>query len=197
MKSILLLNFLLISIFSAVRAQEKYRDIQSKVKTAEKAYSFNDPNYKFLYNIYTGFGRSDKLSLANLSKSNVGVAIVLSEPGSGLIVYPAKYTFGNNKVNISTIRSKTAGGLTEDMKDFVQKYLYKMEAVGSTKLFRQLMSDKPKTEGTFTQNSTEFIINEPNTLSFVRGDEDWMFVVSIDDQYKTLEKPRIIMYAFK
>lgn len=197
MKKILLFNILLISIFSAALAQEKYRDIQDKVKAAERVYSFNDPNYKFLYNIYKGFGRSDKLSLANLSKNNVGLAIVLSEPISGLVVYPAKYTFSNNKVNISAIRSKTTGGLTEDMIDYVQKYLHKIEEVGSTKLFRQLMSDKPKTEGTFTQNPTEFIINEPNTLSFVRGDEDWMFVVSIDDKYKTLEKPRIIMYAFK
>lgn len=197
MKNILLSNFLLIFIFNTALAQEKFWDIQNKVKTAEKAYSFSDPNYKFLYKISTGFGKSDKLSLANLSKNNVGIAIVLSEPGSGLVIYPAKYTFDKNQINISAIRSKTTGGITEDMKDYVQKYLYTMEEVGRTKLFKQLVSDKPKTEGILTQNSNEYIINEPNTLSFVRGDEDWMFVVSIDDKYKTLENPRIIMYAFK
>ena len=197
MKKILLFNFLLISIFNPALAQETYWNIQSKVKTAEKTYSFNDPNYKFLYAISTGFGKSEKLSLANLSKDNVGVAIVLSEPSSGLVVYPAKYTFDNNKINISAVRSKTTGGVTDDMKEYVQKYLYKMEEVGSTKLFRELLSDTPKTEGIFTQNSSEFIISEPNTLSFVRGDENWMFVVSIDDKYKTLKSPRIIMYAFK
>ena len=197
MKKIFLFNLLLISIFNPVLAQENYRDIQSKVRAAEKAYSFGDPNYKFLYKLSTGFGKSEKLSLANLSKNNVGVAIVLSDASSKLVVFPAKYTFDNNKINISAIRSKATGGLTEDMKDYVQKYLYKMEELGSTKLFRSLMSDKPKTEGIFTQNPTEFIINEPNTLSFVRGDEDWMYIVSIDNNYKTLEHPRIIMYAFK
>lgn len=197
MKKILLFNFLLISILNPALAQEKYMDIQSKVKTAEKAYSFSDPNYKFLRNMFTGFGKSEKLSLANLSKDNVGVAIVLSDLSSKLVVSPAKYTFDNNKINISAIRSKGTGGLNEDMKEYVQKYLYKMEEVGSTKLFRSLVLNKPKTEGVFTQNATEFIVNEPNTLSFVRGDEDWMYIVSIDNEYKTLENPRIIMYAFK
>lgn len=197
MKKILLFNFLFISTFNLALAQEKYADIQSKVKTATDAYSFNDPNYKFLRSIITGFGKSEKLTLSNFSKDNVGIAIVLSDLNAELVVSPAKYTFSNNKVNISAIRSKTTGGLTDDMKAYVEKYLYKMEEIGSTKLFRSLILNKPETEGTFTQNPNEFIVNEPNTLSFVRGDEDWMYVISIDNKYESQEKPRIILYAFK
>ena len=197
MKKTLLFSFLLISVFNLVSAQERYTEIQSKVNAAAKPYSFSDPNYKFLRAILNGFGRSEKLSHANFSKDNVGVAIVLSDQNSKLVVSPAKYTFDNNKVNISAIRSKSTGGLTDDMKEYVQKYLYKMEEIGSTKLFRSLMLNKPEPEGVFTQNPFEFIVNEPNTLSFVRGDEDWMYIVSIDNAYKTQEKPRIIVYAFK
>lgn len=197
MKKTMLFSLLLILTCKLTFAQEKYVNIQNKVKTAVNAFVYDKANYKFLQNILTGFEKSKKLSLSNFSKDNVGMAIVLSDQNTKLVIAPAKYTFDNNKVNISAIRSKTTGGLTDDMKEYVQKYLYNMEELGSTKLFRQLMLNKPEPEGVFKQNTTEFIVNEPNTLSFVRGDEDWMYAISIDNNYKTEEKPRIILYAFK
>ncbi|SHE44202.1 hypothetical protein [Pedobacter caeni] len=197
MKRTLLFNFLFISIFNIGQAQEKYADIQSKVKTVVNSYSSADPNYKFLSTMLTGFEKSKKLSLSNFSKDNVGIAIVLSDPEAKLVVFPAKYRFDNDKINVSAIRSRSTGGLTEDMKEYVQKYLYKMEEVGRTKFFSVLLRNRPEVQGTFTQNPAEFIVNEPNSISFVRGDENWMYVISIDNQYKSQEKPRVIIYAFK
>lgn len=195
MKKIPFFIFLFISITGF--AQQKYTDIQGKVKAAVHTYSTNDSNYKFLTKMLTSFEKAKKTGLSNFSKDHVGIAIVLSEENPELLIYPAKYTFNDNKINISAIRSKSTGGLTDNMKAYVQKYLYKIEETGSTKFFRSLVLNKPETEGTYTQNANEFIVNEPNSLSFVRGDEDWMHIISIDKQYKTLDKPRIILYAFK
>lgn len=195
MKKIFILTFLFLS--TAVLAQEKYTDIQGKVKAALKNYSTTDTNYKVLTTMLSNFEKAKKIGLSNFSKDNIGIAMVLSEEQPALLVWPAKYTFRNDMVNISAIRSKSTGGLTEDMKTYAYKYLHKMEEVGSTKLFRSLVFNKPQTEGTFTQNANEFIIDEPYSVSFVRGNEDWMYIVSIDNQYKTLDKPRIIIYTFK
>jgi hypothetical protein len=40
-------------------------------------------------------------------------------------------------------------------------------------------------------------VQEPDTLSFIRSDKDWTYIISMDIHYKTLSKPGIILYVFK
>ena len=178
-------------------AQEKFQNIQKKLDSTTLSYTKNGKTSSVLNAILTNFNQSKKFDIADLKKTNVGICIVLYENNPDLIVSPAKYSFDNDKINISAIGPQNPNELSGNMKDYVQKYLTQMESLGSNTLFSKLILKKFETEGTFFENNSEYVVNEPNTLSFIRGNEDWMFIISIEDTYYNLSDPRIIVYAFK
>ena len=190
-----ILILLLVSL--QVTAQETYQNNKEKVENAIQAYKKNGKINSHLNTILSNFEASERMDLKDLKKDNVGICILLSEDNPDLIISPAKYTFGNEKINISGIGSQNPSDLTDSMKEYVQTYLTAFESIGSTALFQKLILEEFATEGTLTENKTESIVQEPNTISFIRGDVDWMYVVSIEDDYKNAKKSRIIVYCFK
>lgn len=104
------------------------------------------------------------------------------------MIVPAKFSHDNELVNISAVNAKEA-----DMQDYVQKYLHIIETIGSTNLFRKMMLANFEAEGSYAESKTEIAVNGPLTLSFVRGNSDWMYIVSIDNQYNEDSNPRIII----
>ena len=83
------------------------------------------------------------------------------------------------------------------MQDYVQKYLHKIETIGSTNLFRKMMLATFEAEGDYFKNNSDIFVSEPLSISFIRGNSDWMYIVSIDAKYKEHPDYRIIVYAFK
>lgn len=193
------MKYALLLLFTSLQllAQDNYQNIKKDLEKTLQTYSKKGKETSYLNTIISNFNKSEKNELEDLKKDNVGVCIVLSEDNPDLIVSPAKYTFENDKINISAIGPQNPGQLPDHMKEYVQKYLTESESVGTTSLFQKLIFQKIPTEGILTENNTENIINEPNTLSFVRGNPDWMYIVSIDDQYKELANPRMIVYCFR
>lgn len=59
------------------------------------------------------------------------------------------------------------------------------------------MYGQSKLDGQFEENSDEIFVKEPGTLSFVRGTEDDMYIISIDEHFEANVNPRIIVYYFK
>lgn len=193
MKRILIL--LLISL--QLTAQESYQNSKVNVEKSLQEYSKSGKTNAELNTIISNFNGSEKIKAENLKKDNVGICIVLSEDNPDLIISPAKYTFEDEKINISAIGPQNPEELPDNMKEYVQKYLHEFETLGSNKLFQNLIIKRFPTEGTLTENKTESIVNEPYSISFIRGNEDWMYIISIDNEYENVTNPRIIVYCFK
>ena len=67
---------------------------------------------------------------------------MLSEDNPDLIISPAKYTFDDEKINISGIGPQNPSELPDYMKEYVQKYLTEFESIGNTILFQKLILKK-------------------------------------------------------
>lgn len=83
------------------------------------------------------------------------------------------------------------------MKDYVYAYQTDQKSLPSNPYTLKLIQTSIDTEGILSDNDTEHIIKEPNSISYVRGNKDWTYIFSIDKNYTYLDNPRIIVYAFK
>lgn len=188
---------ILLLISLQLTAQENYQNVKKNIEEYIQIYKREGKTNKNLNTIISNFNESKKIELKDLKKDNVGICIILSEDNPDLIISPAKYTFYEEKINISAIGPQNPNELPDYMKEYVQKYLTEIESIGGTELFQKLILKKIETEGTFIENKTEYVVNEPNTISFIREKDNWMYIISIDDDYKNLTNPRIIVYCFK
>lgn len=188
---------ILILISLQLSAQESYQNVKKNVEEYIQIYKREGKINKHLNTIISNFNESPKIELKDLKKDNVGICIILSEDNPDLIISPAKYTFLDEKINISAIGPQNPSELPDYMKEYVQKYLTEFESIGTTELFQKLILKEITTEGTFVENKSEYLVNEPNTVSFIRGNEDWMYIISIDDDYENITNSRIIVYCFK
>ncbi|SHI87845.1 hypothetical protein [Flavobacterium terrae] len=188
---------ILLLISLQLTAQENYQNVKKNIEEYIQIYKREGKTNKYLNTIISNFNESKKIELKDLKKDNVGICIILSEDNPDLIISPAKYTFYEEKINISAIGPQNPNELPDYMKEYVQKYLTEIESIGGTELFQKLILKKIETEGTFIENKTEYVVNEPNTISFIREKDNWMYIISIDDDYKNLTNPRIIVYCFK
>ena len=187
-----IITILILIFTSNCFGQNNYSQIDDLVKSAINSYKKESDELKFLKIVKNKFDKSEKISKENFSKDNVGIAFVISKGDEKPVMAPAKFSYDNERVNISAINAKEA-----DIQDYVQKYLHTIEKIGSTALFRKMMFSEFKAEGNFAENNTEITVDEPLSLSFVRGNSDWMYIVSIDNKYNGDPNPRIIIYAFK
>lgn len=188
---------ILLLISLQLTAQKGYQNVKKNVEEYIQIYKREGKINKHLNTIISNFNESKKIELKDLKKDNVGICVIISQDNPDLIISPAKYTFYNEKINISAIGPQNPNELPDYMKEYAQKYLTEIERIGNTVLFQKLILEKIETEGTFIENKTEYIVNEPNTISFIRGKDDWMYIISIDDDYENLTNPRIIAYCFK
>lgn len=183
---------MLFSIVINLSAQKEYSSIKRDVDVTVSAYSKEDKALEYLKIVKNKFENSGKMPLADFKKNNVGIAFVLSKEDDLPQIFPAKFSFNDGKVNISAVKTDK-----KDTEDYVEKYLNRMESIGSTAVFKKIMFSNPDLNGQFEENSDEIFVKEPGTLSFVRGTEDDMYIISIDEHFKANVNPRIIVYYFK
>lgn len=183
---------MLFSIAINLMAQKKYSSIQKYVDESVSAYSGENKAFEYLKILKNKFENSGKMPLEDFKKNNVGIAFVLSKEDNVPQIFPAKFSFNEGKVNISAVKTDK-----KDSDDYVEKYLHKMEAIGSTSVFKKIMFSNPDLNGQFEENSNEIFVKEPATLSFVRGTKDDMYIISIDEHFKANVNQRIIIYYFK
>lgn len=171
--------------------QINYAKIEHIINSKIDSYKDDSEEFRFLQIVKKNFDKEGKVNQSNF-KTNVGIAFVLSNESKNPEIYPAKFTQKNELLNISSLKADK-----EASDDYVQKYLHKIESLGSTKIFRAMMQTEGKAVGKYLENKTETVVNEPLSLSFIRGNEDWMYIISIDQNYAEISNPRIIVYAFK
>mgnify|MGYP003601730306 FL=1 len=195
MYKIVLSIFLVLSIF--VNAQEVYSNIDSIVIKSINRYPKNSKNYIIGNTILSNFKKAKNVETDLVSKINVGICVGLNISEMNDTVYPARFYGTKKGLDISALRDFFSGGLTDDMKEYVYDYLYKLSDVGSTKTFKYLISDEPKKLNTAFSNANEHVLKQEYTISFIRADKDWVYVISVSENYKKLKYPDIITYAFK
>lgn len=183
---------MLFGIVINLSAQKEYSSIKRDVDVTVSAYSLEDKSLEYLKIVKSKFENSRKMPLADFKKNHVGIAFVLSKEDDVPQIFPAKFSFNDGKVNISAVKTDK-----KDTDDYVEKYLNRMESIGSTAVFKKIMFSDPDLNGQFEENSNEIFVKEPGTLSFVRGTEDDMYIISIDEHFKANVNPRIIVYYFK
>ena len=189
MKKILILVFCLASGTIAF-SQSSYSEIQKDVKAAVLSYSAQNANYPVLKKLVTAFESAKKLNPDYLTKDNLGIAIFLSNQNPELDIFPARYTFENDKINLSALRDKNTKKPSDDMREYVKVYIEDFNQLGNTKIFKKMIYNAPETDGTYTANKTEQIVKEAYATTFVRGNDTWMYAMSTGNQ-------GIILYAFK
>ena len=141
---------LLLLISGIANAQKKYDEVDSYIKEAINSFKENTKEVEFLKIVKNNFDKAPKMVLSEFKKSNMGIAFVFSNETENPQIVPAKFSFEDEKVNISAINAKP-----ELIEDYAQKYLYEMEKLGQTQIFKKvLMSDYEK-EGTYHQNKKE------------------------------------------
>lgn len=191
-KLYLLLSLAFLTQF--IVAQANYSSIQEIVSKRIKECSGKE-NGRYAKTVFTNFEKSAKANDNNIKLRHIGIAIVLQN-GSAPEIYPAKYSAADGKVSITAIRG-TSESAKNDMNEYVNTYLNNMENLASSKVAKSIIMSRDKGIGTLTENDTEYIVNESSSLSFVRGDNDWMYAISIDKRYKDMSAPPVILYAYK
>lgn len=186
MKKIITILFLCFG--TAIFAQKKYSDIESLVVNAIDSYENENDELLFLKILKSNFDYAKKLKESHLKKNNVGIAFLLSKEDP--VILPAKYSYKDGKINTAIME-----GSSEDTKDYVQKYLHKMETIGNTAIFKKMMQTQNVAKGIYEENKSEFYCDESSKVTFIRGNNDWMYCVTVEDAKK--ENPNIIIYAFK
>lgn len=187
--------FLFVIIFFSTNSFSQ-KVIEEIVVTSLNKQDKTQPNFKNFERILQEFQKSNKIAIDFLKKDYIGVAFELSDENKQLDVFPARFTFDDEKISLSAIRSKSTGKPSEDMLLFTHKFINGDLDLGSTKIFKYILNNAPIAEGNYSEGENEYIIEEPLSLSFVRGNQDWMYVISIDNQYEQIDNPRILMYAF-
>lgn len=201
-----LLSILFLVVFTiSSYSQNTYKKlIKELVENRIEEYPSEGKNTTHIKNILNAFNHVNKPIEEDYTKRTFGVALALTEEDMASnqkyndpLIYPALYSFHDSKIDIAALR--TSGGKVADPStiEYNQTYLYDYEKTGSTKLFYELITSKRNALGTYTENTTEIVVKEPSSLSFIRSDNDWMYIISIDKNYKSLAIPRILIYAFK
>lgn len=186
------ITLLLLSFAVASFGQKNYSEVDAVVNATINSYSKKSEELQFLKTVNENFNKSGKMKSEDFTKDNVGIAFVLSRGAEKPIILPAKFSYDKEKVNISAAKAEDS-----DVQDYVQKYLHTIETIGSTNLFRKMMFAENEAEGTYSENKSDVVVEEPAAISFVRGNADWMFIISIEKSYSGKQNPQIIVYAFK
>lgn len=178
-------------------AQKKFIDAKDKITSIIDLYNENAKDQILANTILTNFNNSSKVEQQQLNKTDVGICIVLTPTDLNYLIAPAKYTYQNEKINLSAFRIRGTNEITADMQDYIIRYQTDFKTLGRSPYFTELLQTRIHTEGILTENETEHIIEEPYAISFVRGNKDWTYIISIDKAYKNIDKPQIIIYAFR
>ena len=172
-------------------AQKKYSDVEHLVTNAIDSYQSESDELLFLKIVKNNFEESNKLKEKHLKKNNVGIAFLFSNGEEKPIILPAKFSSKNKKINASIVE-----GLPEEVEDYVDKYFHKIESLGSTAVFQKMMQMQKETGGNYAVSKSEFYSIESSKTTFIRGNDDWMYCVTVDESNKE-NSAKIILYAFK
>ncbi|SFN78753.1 hypothetical protein SAMN05421594_4218 [Chryseobacterium oleae] len=189
MKQLYIILMLLTCFITTDAQQKSFSDYEHQLDTALKNYS-KSPNYQYLKDLVTYFKAAKKLNAKHLTKDVVGIAVFLDNGNSHLDLFPAVYTYDNDKVDISALRSSITKMPSDEMKEYADAFLNNRRDIGKSKIFQSLLTDHPKAESTYTELPNEYKVVSPADVSFVRGNDDWMYAISFGSE-------GIIIYAFK
>ncbi|HCA06234.1 hypothetical protein [Chryseobacterium sp.] len=189
MKQLYIILILLTSFITAEAQQKSFSDYEPKLDTALKKYG-KSSHYQYLKDLVTHFKTAKKLNAKHLTKDVVGIALFLDNGNSNLDLFPAVYTYDNDKVDISALRSSITKMPSDEMKEYADAFLNNRRDIGKSKIFQSLLTDHPKAESTYTELTNEYKVFSPADVSFIRGNDDWMYAVSFGNK-------GIIIYAFK
>lgn len=189
-KSLVILLFTL-NCFSNVNAQPKpFSAYEKALDSIVKKYDTKHPNYKYLKLFVDNFKNAKKTDAENLTKMVMGIGFYLDYDNKDLDIYPAIFSQRNGKVDISGLRSPTTKKPSEEMTKYVNIYLNDWKKLGYTKTFKWLITHVPDAQSMLTEMTFEHKVNSYDDISFVRGDNDWMYAISYGDF-------GIGVYAFK
>ena len=79
---------------------------------------------------------------------------------------------------------------SKTMQEYVNTYLTYWTHIGNTEIFNWLMRNPPDVESNLTEMTHEHKITSYYDTSFIRGNNDWMYVISFGDM-------GICVFAFK
>jgi len=128
--------------------QVNYAKIDHIISSKIDSYKDDSEEFRFLQIVKKNFNKEGKVNQSNF-KTNVGIAFVLSNESKNPEIYPAKFTQKNGLLNIASLKADK-----DASDDYVQKYLHKIESLGSTKIFRAMMQTEGKAEGKYLENKT-------------------------------------------
>lgn len=201
---------LTLTLFLAIFAlfsysQSTYNNtIKEIVENRVKNYPTDGENITHVKNIIIAFNNANKAVEEDYKKRNIGVAIALAEEDlndtnkyNDPLIYPALISHNNSKIDISALRTPVGNTPNPNLEKYNKTYLYDYTKIGSTKVFQKLITAKPNAEGTYKENDNEIIVEDPLSLSYIRSDSDWIYIISIDKNYENLATPRILIYAMK
>lgn len=190
-KSFLVFILFSLSFSSSLKSQSKpFSAYEKALDTIVKKYDTKHQNYKYLKLFVDNFKNAKKADVENLTKVVTGVGFYLNYENKDLDMYPAIFSHKNGKVDISGIRSSVTIRPSEEMKEYVNIYLNDWKKIGYTKTFKWMITNVPIAESKLTEMSSEHKVNGYEDISFIRGDNDWMYAISYGDF-------GIGVYAFK
>jgi hypothetical protein len=189
---------------SVCTGQETYHEVRSIVEKRMSSYPQDSINTRHVRIIFQAFDQAEKPDFIEYSKRNFGLAFSMSDEdgdvtGQYAVVaaHPALYTYNDGKMDISAVRTPAGKEPDPGLKEYTDAFMKNPLETGGTTVFQFLWSSKRECLGRFMENQTELVVQEPDTLSFIRSDKDWTYIISMDIHYKTLSKPGIILYVFK
>lgn len=190
-----ILTAFLILYFTQISAQtERFEDIENKVKTKLQTIKKDDPNLKIAETLLTQFLKAGKENKDDFFKINTGISLETQNPNK---LQPGFVKFNVKDKQIDLLNSYPLSSV-ENTENYYSTYLNRFEELGKTKVFKDLMMLKSKEYfDLLTENKNEYTYKDHNRIYFIRGTEDWRFVIAVSKEYKNLQTLDFTVFAFR
>lgn len=190
-----ILTAFLILYFTQISAQtERFEDIENKVKTKLQTIKKDDPNLKIAEILLTQFLKAGKENKDDFFKINTGISLETQNPNK---LQPGFVKFNVKDKQIDLLNSYPLSSV-ENTENYYSTYLNRFEELGKTKVFKDLMMLKSKEYfDLLTENKNEYTYKDHNRIYFIRGTEDWRFVIAVSKEYKNLQALDFTLFAFR
>ena len=208
MKTVIILSICTLACV-ATFAQENYHSLKNIFQEQLNRHA-QDTNFIYAEKLLSHFEIATKPDTIVGYHYGIGIVVPENEP---IYLLPAIYSIQENRYDKKNLRGslevyydknkediyydREDAKPTKQTADFVNAFLNNNKLF-ATRFYQRIRGAAGSYYyGGFSENETEFVFNDEASLYFFRKSDGWLFAVSIDAEYSSLARSRMIFYAFR
>lgn len=186
---------LLFYFFQIFGQTERFEDLETKINERLLNIKKDDPNLNIAALLISQFKKAGKENKEDFFKINMGISLE-TQFSNNLEPSYAKFDVKEKK-QINIVNFYPFAGV-ENTENYFNTYLTRFEELGKTKVFKDLLMRKSDEYFDLSgENKNEYIFKDDQFIYFIRGTEDWRFVIAVFKDYQEIEKLDFTVFAFR